>query len=166
LKPLKNNLHNNNRKVRNAKYPLFDLAIVMTQFILISLHFVKVKYLNQKIFEEENILPKLISNSLIIFGIILIIFSFNALGKSLSPLPSVKKDSKLKTTGIYKFMRHPMYFSVISISIGFFLRSLTIYNFFLTILLFLVILLKINIEEKYLTKSFPKYESYRRKVKI
>ena len=92
--------------------------------------------------------------------------SIKDLGRNLSPLPRPINNSKLVTTGIYRFTRHPMYYSLIFISIGFFIIKLSIYYLFLTISLALIIKFKIALEEKYLMNKFKNYLLYKNEVKV
>jgi len=84
----------------------------------------------------------------------------------LSPFPRPINNSKLVTTGIYRFTRHPMYYSLIFISIGVFIIKLSIYYLFLTISLALIIKFKIALEEKYLMNKFKNYLLYKNEVKV
>ena len=92
--------------------------------------------------------------------------SIKDLGKNLSPFPRPINNSNLVTTGIYRFTRHPMYYSLIFISIGFFIIKLSIYYLFLTISLALIIKFKIALEEKYLMNKFKNYLPYKNEVKV
>ena len=92
--------------------------------------------------------------------------SVKDLGRNLSPFPRPLNNSNLDTAGIYRFMRHPMYYSLIFISIGVFIIKLSIYYLFLTISLALIIKFKIALEEKYLMKKFKYYLLYKNEVKI
>ena len=92
--------------------------------------------------------------------------SIKDLGRNLSPFPRPINNSNLVTTGIYRFMRHPMYYSLIFISIGFFIIKLSIYHLFLTISLALIIKFKIALEEKYLMNKFKNYLLYKNEVKL
>ena len=150
-------------KIRSPKR---DFLLVISQFIIIALHFIKVNLFNQKLIQGEFLIINYISNFLIILALIFIIFSVKELGKSLSPMPRPKENSKLITIGIYRIMRHPMYYSLIIISFSLFIKSLTVYNFMLSILLTFVIYNKIKIEEEFLTKKFNKYTLYKKEVKI
>ncbi len=87
------------------------------------------------------------------------------LGRNLSPFPRPKNNSNLVTKGIYRFIRHPMYYSVIFISLGVFLIKLSIYHLFLSISLSLVIKFKIALEEQYLKNKFKNYFLYKNEVK-
>ncbi len=87
------------------------------------------------------------------------------LGRNLSPLPRPIVKSNLVTNGIYRFMRHPMYCSLIFISLGFFIIKLSIYNLCLLISLVFIIKLKIYLEEQYLNNKFNNYLLYKNKVR-
>ena len=145
---------------------LKEFLVVISQFIIIALHLIKFNLLNQKLIQGEFLTLNYISNFLITLSLIIIVFSVKELWKSLSPMPRPKENSKLITSGIYRFFRHPMYYSLIIISFSFFLKSLTIYSLMLSILLIFIISNKIKIEEEYLTKKFHNYTSYKNEVKI
>jgi len=154
---------NFDKKVRASKK---EVLLVISQFIIIALHLIKFNLFNQKIIQGEFLTIIYISNFLLVLALIIIVFSAKDLGKSLSPMPRPKENSRLITSGIYRLFRHPMYYSLIIISFSFFIKSLTIYNLILSILLTFIIFNKIKIEEKYLTKKFNTYTSYKNKVKI
>ena len=148
------------------RFPKKDSLLVISQFIIILLHFIKVNLFNIKLIQGEFLIFNLISNFLIILALIFIILSIKDLGKSLSPMPRPKENSKLITRGIYRIIRHPMYYSLIIISYCLFIKSLSIYNFMLSILLTFIISIKIKTEEEYLTIKFNEYASYKKDVKI
>ena len=150
-------------KLRSTKK---EFLVVISQFIIIALHLIKFNLLNQKLIQGEFLILNYISNFLITLALIIIVFSVKELWKSLSPMPRPKENSKLITSGIYRLFRHPMYYSLIIISFSFFIKSLTIYNLILSILLTFIISNKIKIEEEYLTKKFHKYTLYKKEVKI
>ena len=87
------------------------------------------------------------------------------LGRNLSPFPRPINNSNLVTIGIYRFTRHPMYYSLIFISVGVFITKLSIYYLFLSISLALIIKLKISLEEQYLKNKFKNYLFYKNEVK-
>ena len=92
--------------------------------------------------------------------------SIKNLGRNLSPFPRPINNSNLVTKGIYRFTRHPMYYSLILISFGFFITKLSIYYLFLSISLGLIIKFKIALEEKYLINKFKNYILYKNEVKF
>ena len=93
------------------------------------------------------------------------LFAIKDLGRNLSPFPRPIKNSKLVTKGIYRFARHPMYYSLIFISFGVFITKLSIYYLFLLISLCLIIKFKIALEEHYLNNKFNNYLLYKNEVK-
>ena len=150
-------------KIRSSKK---EFLLVISQFTIIALHFIKFNLFNQKLIQGEFLTINYISNFLITLALIIIVLATKDLGKSLSPMPRPKENSKLITSGLYSLFRHPIYYSLIVISFSFFLKSLTIYNLILTILLTFIIFNKIKIEEEYLTKKFHNYTLYKNEVKI
>ena len=150
-------------EIRSSKK---EFLLVISQFIIIALHLIRFNLFNQKLIQGEFLPIIYISNFLIFLALITILFSAKDLGKSLSPMPRPKENSKLITSGIYRLFRHPMYYSLIIISFSLFIKSLTIYNLILSILLIFVISNKIRIEEKFLTRKFIKYYSYKKEIKI
>ena len=101
----------------------------------------------------------------IIIGSIIILFAIKDLGSNLSPLPRPIANGNLITSGVYRFTRHPMYYSLILISLGVFTIKLSFYYLFLTISLTLLIKFKIILEEQYLNNKFKNYLFYKDKVK-
>ena len=93
------------------------------------------------------------------------LFAIKDLGRNLSPFPRPINNSNLVTTGIYRFTRHPMYYSLIFISLGLFITNLSIYYLFLSISLALIIKFKISLEEQYLNNKFKNYLLYKNEVK-
>ena len=93
------------------------------------------------------------------------LFAIKDLGRNLSPFPRPITNSNLVTTGIYRFTRHPMYYSLIFISLGVFITKLSIYYLFLSISLGLIIKFKIALEEQYLKKKFKNYFLYKNLIK-
>ena len=95
----------------------------------------------------------------------MMLFAIKELGVNLSPFPRPIKNSNLVTTGIYRFTCHPMYYSLLFISFGFFMINLSIYNLCLSLSLALIIKFKIVLEEQYLKNKFKNYLIYKNEVK-
>ena len=91
--------------------------------------------------------------------------SIKDLGRNLSPFPRPINNSNLITTGVYRFTRHPMYYSLIFISFGVFITKLSSYYLFLSISLVLIIKFKISLEEYYLKNKFNNYLLYKNEVR-
>jgi len=144
----------------------YELILVFLQFFIIFLHFFQLEFLPKKQIIQASPFSYLLGILIIIIAFIIMLVSIRDLGRNLSPFPRPINKSNLVTTGIYRFMRHPMYYSLIFISIGVFIIKLSIYYLFLTISLALIIKLKIALEEKYLMNKFKNYLLYKNEVKV
>jgi len=126
-------------QLKNFFKATYDLMLVFLQFFIISLHFFQWEFLPQKQIIQASTFSYFLGILIIIIAFIIMLVSIKDLGRNLSPFPRPIKNSNLVTTGIYRFTRHPMYYSLIFISIGFFIIKLSIYYLFLTISLSLII---------------------------
>ena len=153
-------------QLKNFFKDAYDLMLVFLQFFIISLHFLQWEFLSQKQIIQSSPFSHLLGILIIIIAFIIILVSIKDLGRNLSPFPRPINNSNLVTSGIYRFTRHPMYYSLIFISIGFFIIKLSIYYLFLTISLALIIKFKIALEEKYLMNKFKNYLLYKNEVKV
>ena len=152
-------------QLKNFFKSAYDLILVFLQFFIISLHFFKWEFIPQKQIIQISTLSYLVGFLIIIIAFIILLVSIKDLGRNLSPFPRPIKNSNLITTGIYRFTRHPMYYSLIFISFGFFITKLSIYYLFLSTSLGLIIKFKIALEEQYLKNKFKNYLLYKNEVK-
>jgi protein-S-isoprenylcysteine O-methyltransferase Ste14 len=143
----------------------YELILVFLQFFIIALHFFQWKFIPQKQIIQVGTFSYLVGYLIIITAFISLLFAIKDLGRNLSPFPRPLKNSKLITKGIYRFTRHPMYYSLIFISFGVFITKLSIYYLCLSIILVLIIKFKIALEEQYLNNKFKNYLIYKNEVK-
>jgi len=143
----------------------YEIILVFLQFFIISLHFFQWKFIPEKQIVQVTPFFYFVGFLIIIIAFIILLVAIKDLGRNLSPFPRPINNSNLVTTGIYRFMRHPMYYSLIFISFGFFITKLSFYYLFLSISLFLIIKFKIALEEKYLKNKFNNYLLYKNEVK-
>jgi len=155
---LKNKIENN--------YSSKEILVVLSQFLIIVLHFINLNLFTKRLIRSDTYLINNLGTFFIYVGLIIIILSLKDLKRSASPMPKPIDNSKLITSGIYSIARHPMYYSLIIISFGFLLKSLTLYNLLLSIFLLFIIKIKIGIEEKYLMKKYTNYKSYKKRLKF
>ena len=150
------------KKIFKAAY---EIILVFLQFFIISLHFFQWEFIPQKQIIQVSLLSFLVGFLIIIIALIILLVAIKDLGRNLSPFPRPNNNSNLVTTGIYRFTRHPMYYSLIFISFGVFIIKLSIYYLFLSISLSLIIKFKIALEEQYLNNKFKNYFLYKNEVK-
>jgi len=143
----------------------YELILVFLQFFIISLHFFQWEFIPQKQIIQISPFSYLLGFFIIIISLIILLVAIKDLGRNLSPFPKPINNSILVTTGIYRFTRHPMYYSLIFISFGVFITKLSIYYLFLSISLGLIIKFKIALEEQYLNNKFKNYLLYKNEVK-
>jgi len=143
----------------------YELILVFLQFFIISLHFFQWEFITQKQIIQASPFSNLMGILIIIISSIIMLFAIKDLGRNLSPFPRPINNSNLVTTGIYRFIRHPMYYSLIFISVGFFITKLSFYYLFLSISLGIIIKFKITLEEQYLNNKFKNYSLYKNEVK-
>ncbi len=143
----------------------YEKILVFLQFFIISLHFFKWEFIPEKQIIQVTSFSYFLGFLIIIIAFIILLFAIKDLGRNLSPFPRPIKDCNLVTKGIYRFTRHPMYYSLIFISFGVFITKLSIYYLFLSISLILIIKFRINLEEQYLKNKFKNYLFYKNKVK-
>jgi len=152
-------------QLKNFFKAAYELMLVFLQFFIIGLHFFQWEFLAQKKIIQASPFSYFLGILIIIIALIIMLVSIKDLGRNLSPFPRPIKNSNLVTTGIYRFTSHPMYYSLIFISIGVFIIKLSFYYLFLTISLALIIKFKISLEEQYLKIKFKNYLLYKNEVK-
>ena len=143
----------------------YEIILVFLQFFIILLHFFRWEFIPKKQIIQVSPLSYLVGFFIIIIALIILLIAIKDLGRNLSPFPRPINNSYLVTTGIYRFTRHPMYYSLIFISFGVFIIKLSIYYLFLSISLGLIIKFKIALEEQYLKNKFKNYLLYKNEVK-
>ena len=139
----------------NEEY--YAKTLVFLQFFIIGLMlFVSKGLLN-------SVLGLTIFNFFLIFGVIAI--NYNKLG-NFNIQPKLKEGSTLITTGIYAYVRHPMYTSVIGMLLGVLISTPTLLEILLFIMLIMVLLLKAKKEESLWLKHDETYQTYKNKSKF
>ena len=152
-------------KLKNFFKTAYEIILVFLQFFIIILHFFQWEFIPQKQIIQVSTLSYLVGVLIIVIALILLLVAIKDLGRNLSPFPRPINNGNLVTSGIYRFSRHPMYYSLIFISFGVFIIKLSIYYLFLSISLFLIIKFKIALEEQYLKNRFKNYLLYKNEVK-
>ena len=152
-------------QLKNFLKAAYEIILVFLQFFIISLHFFKWEFFTEKQIIQVTPFSYFVGFLIVIIAFIILLFSIKDLGRNLSPFPRPINNSNLVTKGIYRFIRHPMYYSLVFISFGVFIIKLSIYYLFLSISLSLIIKLKIALEEQYLKNKFKNYFLYKNEVK-
>ena len=80
-------------------------------------------------------------------------------------IPEIKENASLITTGAYRYIRHPMYFSVIVMMFGVVVSKPTLLSFLIYVLLVVTLFLKAHKEEMLWMEQSGEYRNYRQKTK-
>ncbi|MEI8364376.1 MAG: isoprenylcysteine carboxylmethyltransferase family protein [archaeon] len=103
----------------------------------------------------------------IVFSIVIIfsgLIEYNAI-KNLAEnyYPQIGPEKRLVTSGIYSLIRHPIYLSALVLGLGLYaLLALNILMYTYPLLIISVVI-KVEQEDKYLTKRFKAYNKYKTK---
>jgi len=97
-------------------------------------------------------------------GIIGVLVCAVSLRRSLTVVPIPKEEGELSTTGLYKYVRHPMYSSVLLFALGIALHGGSAIKYLLAIALYVLFYLKSVYEEKYLSLKYPDYARYSARI--
>jgi protein-S-isoprenylcysteine O-methyltransferase Ste14 len=80
-------------------------------------------------------------------------------------LPRPVSKSELVSRGPYKYIRHPMYTSVLVVAAALIAGDFSSLKFGIGLLLAFCLVIKLEYEENLLVKRFPEYEAYRKITK-
>jgi protein-S-isoprenylcysteine O-methyltransferase Ste14 len=98
-------------------------------------------------------------------GLALVIWAGLNLGRNLTPLPKPKRDAQLVTSGLFAWMRHPIYTALMLLTFGSSLERGHLIALILSTCLAILLEFKSRREEAWLLEQFPDYAAYRLRVK-
>lgn len=97
-------------------------------------------------------------------GFLGIVFSAITIRSSLTVVPLPKEQGKLGTSGLYRYVRHPMYTSVLLLSLGIALLSGSVIKYALAACLCALFYFKSQYEERFLRQKYPDYAQYAKRT--
>lgn len=105
--------------------------------------------------------------TIFLIGLIIGVYAVfnNGLG-NFNIISEIKDEAALVTHGLYRYIRHPMYLSVIIMMFAAVIYDLNITNITLYISLLLVVFLKAKREENLWLKNHPDYNEYIKHTKM
>ena len=108
----------------------------------------------------------LLSWILLVASLALAAGSISLYFKHAAPQGQFENSTRLVETGIYRFIRHPMYGSLMLLGLGIFLKSVTTLTSVLAFIVVLALVLTALIEEGEMRARFgEEYAAYKRKTK-
>ena len=102
----------------------------------------------------------LVGNVLLIGGLLIVVVGALGLSSSFTVMPRPKESGELVTTGLYRFVRNPIYAGLIAAMVGASLGAGSGLALLLTAALAIVLDLKTRREEVFLRERFPGYAAY------
>jgi protein-S-isoprenylcysteine O-methyltransferase Ste14 len=100
-----------------------------------------------------------------LISILVMLIAVVNLGKNLTPLPCPKDNAQLVQSGLYRYVRHPIYFGVLLAALAWLLIFPGAYILLYAIGLLILFDVKARREEVWLVERFPAYQDYQRRVK-
>ena len=97
-------------------------------------------------------------------GIIILFFSIKQLGGSLTANPVPRESGRLIETGLYKYIRHPIYTGLLLATLGSCVQSMAVVKFFFWFLLLGLLIYKARFEEKLLAAKYSTYTDYMKRT--
>lgn len=96
-------------------------------------------------------------------GLTLVVSAIN-LGRSLTANPVPLEQAKLKTSGLYAIVRHPIYLGLLLLAAGAIVQSGSWLHVIFGLLLFALLNYKARFEERLLLAKFDGYRDYAKQV--
>jgi protein-S-isoprenylcysteine O-methyltransferase Ste14 len=93
-------------------------------------------------------------------GILLAIAGLVSLGSALTPFPRPLANARLRQSGVYGRVRHPIYGGLVLASLGWSLSWLSLPGLLCAVVVFLFFDRKSAFEERLLRARFPEYAAY------
>ncbi len=95
---------------------------------------------------------------------VILLFSFWQLGSALTAHPLPKENAELRTSGIYSWVRHPIYTGLLLLGVGAVIWNASLPSLLALVALFSLLAFKARWEEKFLLAKHSQYSEYLAKV--
>lgn len=140
---------------QDHKPPWFSYGLVLAQFTVIIW-----------IALTGTLLPKQWSlMGILVLGGTLGVWALQTMGiRQVHVFPEVPQGGRLVVQGPYRWVRHPMYTSVLLVTLAWLLTNPTLVRISVWVILIGVLWVKLEYEERLLVKRFPSYPSYQRQT--
>lgn len=129
--------------------------LVLAQFILIFLI----------IYYGQLNINGVVSLTFLFIGLLIGFLAIINMRFSVNVFPEVRKSQQLVTSGIYKYIRHPMYSAVLLTTASFVVGKFSWLVALLWLILLAVLVVKLSYEEEILVKNFKQYSKYKHATK-
>jgi protein-S-isoprenylcysteine O-methyltransferase Ste14 len=108
-----------------------------------------------------NPVIKILLFAITLAGICIIGLAILQLNKNLTPFPAPVEGGNLIQTGLYKYVRHPIYGGIILSAVSFGIATGSTWKIGIGLVLWILFYFKSRYEEALLEKQYPEYKTYR-----
>lgn len=135
-----------------------DYGYVILQFLLFLVYLFDIPWVDLHL----PALVQTIGSVSAVVGVLVMILALVQLNRHLSPFPTPKSNAQLIRTGLYKYVRHPIYSGILLTVFGYALHEESLHKLLVGFALLILFSLKSSYEEKRLMQVYPDYEDYRK----
>ncbi|WP_291042642.1 isoprenylcysteine carboxylmethyltransferase family protein [Dyadobacter sp. 50-39] len=133
-----------------------DMVFVSVQLVLFGLYIFMPSLLTFSV----NRVGEIAGGLLALAGLIVILISVYQIRRSLTPFPSPVKNGQLITSGLYRYIRHPIYSGIILAAAGYGLHTADTIKVIIALFLWLLFYFKSKYEERMLMAFYDDYSRY------
>ncbi len=130
---------------------------------LILIGFAALSFLTPKTYLFVLPVAHLVGNGFCALGILLMAPALIALRGTIQIDPEPKSGRQLVDTGVYKYLRHPIYTGIVVCVAGLFLRQPSVWMAGGAMVVIVFLACKVRFEEKLLRAVYPGYAAYQRR---
>ena len=112
----------------------------------------------------DSRIPAAAGLALSLAGLLVMASALLALRKVIQIEPAPRPDAHLVTSGVYRYLRHPIYTGILAVAVGLFLRRPTVRIAAATAVMMAFLFVKVRLEERLLAARYPEYADYRRRA--
>ncbi|MCP9201358.1 isoprenylcysteine carboxylmethyltransferase family protein [Gramella sp. GC03-9] len=96
-----------------------------------------------------------------IMGVVITLVAMLQLNRNLSPFPTPRQGARFVKTGLFKYVRHPIYGGILLGLSAYSIYSVSGFRVLICISLYALFYIKTEYEEKRLEEKFEEYPAYR-----
>jgi protein-S-isoprenylcysteine O-methyltransferase Ste14 len=95
-------------------------------------------------------------------GLLIVLVAFLSLRAVIQIEPEPKPEGHLVSSGIYKYIRHPIYTGMVIVVCGLFLRRPALFITIASVVVIIFLIVKSRFEEQLLQEKYSNYGEYRK----
>jgi protein-S-isoprenylcysteine O-methyltransferase Ste14 len=145
----------------SGKPTIKDYTFVSIQVVLFLVYVLPVELLVLNVAEWLRYSGLVVA----ILGLVIGIIALLQINTKISPFPTPVLKSELIINGAFSISRHPIYMSILAITLGYAVFEASLFKFIIFLLLWLLFYFKSKYEEQLLADKFPQYSNYQQKTR-